>query len=117
MSKKIIDDFTSRRDKGNELVMQQDFLPYKRFYNLDTNAYSEGAIPSKYKELMGLSSSMVLRCNDCIVYHLKKSVEAGCSRDEINEAMNIALVIGGSIVIPHLRHALAALEEIMTGEQ
>lgn len=108
----IIEEFLERREKGNKLVMDQDFLPFKRFYNLDTNAYSDGSIPEKYKELMGLVGSAVLRCNDCIVYHIKNCVELGCSKSEINEALNISLVIGGSIVIPHLRHALQALDEL-----
>lgn len=108
----IFDDFHKRRNEGNAAVIDEDFLPYRRFYNLDTNAYSEGSIPLKYKELMGLSCSMVLRCNDCILYHLEKSFDEGATMAEINEAMNIALIIGGSIVIPHLRFALLALDEL-----
>lgn len=109
---KIYEDFDSRRNKGNDMVMDQDFLPYKRFYNLDTNAYSDGALSEKTKELLGLSCSMVLRCNDCILYHLRNAFNLGASIAELNETMNIALVIGGSIVIPHLRFALTALEEL-----
>ncbi|MDX9789773.1 MAG: carboxymuconolactone decarboxylase family protein [Candidatus Kapabacteria bacterium] len=111
----IYEDFHNRRNEGNDAVNRQDYLPYKRFFNLDTNAYSEAALPSKYKELMGLVGSMVLRCNDCILYHIEGSVNAGASPEEIKEAMNIALVIGGSIVIPHLRIAVKALEEL-TGD-
>lgn len=110
----IFEEFNNRRTSGNEKVLSQDFLPYKRFYNLDTNAYSDGAVPEKYKELMGLVGSMVLRCNDCILYHIESSVKCGASREEINESMNIALVIGGSIVVPHLRFALTALEELLS---
>jgi AhpD family alkylhydroperoxidase len=109
---KKFDDFHARRQSGNDKIMQQDFLPYKRFMALDTKTYEEGAISAKNKELMGLVGSMVLRCNDCILYHIEKSVQAGASKDEINEACNIALVIGGSIVIPHLRFALEALDEL-----
>lgn len=109
----IFEDFHKRREIGNQAVTSQDFLPFKRFYNLDTNAYSDGNIPVKYKELMGLSSSMVLRCNDCILYHIDGSVKAGANRAEINETLNIALIIGGSIVIPHLRFALQALDELL----
>ncbi len=109
---KKFDDFHSRRLSGNEKIMEQDFLPYKRFMALDTKTYEEGAISEKNKELMGLVGSMVLRCNDCILYHIEKSVQAGASKQEINEACNIALVIGGSIVIPHLRFALEALDEL-----
>jgi len=108
----IYKDFLDRREKGNKLVFEQDFLPYKRFFNLDTNAYNEGTLNQKTKELMGLACSMVLRCNDCILYHLKNAYQIGASIEEINETMNIALVIGGSIVIPHLRFALTALEEL-----
>jgi len=113
---KIFDDFDSRRNSGNELVLTQDFLPYKRFYNLDTNAYSNGALAEKTKELMGLSCSMVLRCNDCILYHLRNAYKLGATIDELNETMNIALVIGGSIVVPHLRFALSALNELKEGK-
>lgn len=97
-------------------MLGEDFLPFKRFFNLDTNAYTEGAIPEKYKELMGLCGSALLRCNDCILYHLDRCVSLGCTRLEIDEALNVALVIGGSIVIPHLRHAYIALEEILPGK-
>lgn len=108
----IFADFHKRREQGNEKVLSSDFLPYKRFFALDSRAYEDGAIPHKYKELMGLVGSMLLRCNDCILYHLEKCKQTSCTKDEINEAMNIALVIGGSIVIPHLRFAHQALEEL-----
>jgi AhpD family alkylhydroperoxidase len=108
----IFEDFHSRRSAGNESVMSQDFLPYKRFYNLDTNAYSDGSVPQKYKELTGLACSLLLRCNDCVLYHLENCFNLGADKNEINETMNIALVIGGSIVIPHLRFATQALEEL-----
>ncbi len=104
-------DFKERRENGNELVMETDFLPFKRFYNLDTLAYQEGALNEKNKELIGLACSLVLRCNDCVLYHIDKCISTGCSKDEITEAMNIALVIGGSIVIPHLRFAYQAIAE------
>lgn len=105
-------EFNNRRTIGNELIYTQDFLPYKRFIALDSRAYSDGSIPCKYKELMGLVGSTVLRCNDCIYYHIEQCVREGATRDEINEALNISLIIGGSIVIPHLRFALQALEEV-----
>lgn len=104
-------EFQDRRQLGNDKINEQDFLPFKRFMALDSRAYAEGSIPVKYKELMGLVGSAVLRCNDCIYYHIEKCIENGCSKEEINEA-NIALIIGGSIVIPHLRHALLAVEEV-----
>jgi AhpD family alkylhydroperoxidase len=109
----IFEEFHKRRETGNKNIADEDFLPYKRFMSLDSKAYQEGVIPLKYKELMGLACSMVLRCNDCILYHIERAVECGADRDEIDETMNIALVIGGSIVIPHLRYALEAYNELM----
>lgn len=85
---------------------------FQRFFALDTGAYREGAVPVKMKELMGLVGSMVLRCNDCIFYHLDRCVMEGASKQEIMESMNIGLVIGGSIVIPHLRYAFEVLEQL-----
>ena len=111
----IIQDLRKRREKGNERILGEDFLPFKRFFALDSRAYEEGAIPKKYKELMGLAGSLVLRCNDCTVYHIGRCKDTGCTREEILEALNIALVIGGSIVIPHLRHAMEALDELLPG--
>ncbi|MFN3683704.1 MAG: carboxymuconolactone decarboxylase family protein [Fimbriimonadaceae bacterium] len=96
----------------NEKILGAGFQGFNRFFALDAAAYSEGAIPVKMKELMGLVGSMVLRCNDCIFYHLDRCVTEGCTREEILEAMNIALVIGGSIVIPHLRYAFEVLDEL-----
>ncbi len=117
MESNLFEDFKSRRALGNEKVNEQNFLPYKRFFNLDTNAYSDGALDDKTKELIGLSCSLVLRCNDCVLYHLENCVKLGLSRSQINEAMNVSLVIGGSIVIPHLRHALIALDEILPNSE
>lgn len=108
----VFEEFDKRRISGNIKISDADFLPYKRFLNLDTNAYSEGEISSKNKELMGLACSLVLRCNECILYHIRTSYKSGATKTELNEAMNIALVIGGSIVIPHLRFALEAIEEL-----
>lgn len=104
-------DFKQRRDDGNSKVMEADFLPFKRFYNLDTLAYQEGAINEKSKELIGLACSLVLRCNDCVLYHIERCFLTGSNKSEITEAMNIALVISGSIVIPHLRFAYQAIAE------
>lgn len=108
----IFEEFNERRSKGNEEVFSQDFLPYKRFFNLDTNAYKSGALDTKTKHLMGLTGSLILRCNDCVLYHLEQSKSEGATIEELNEAMNIALVIGGSIVIPELRKALMAINEL-----
>lgn len=107
------EEFITKRKSDNELVDNQEFLPYKRFFALDSRAYDEGEIPIKYKEMIGLTSSMVLRCNECINYHLNQCVKIGCTRNELNEAMNIALIVGGSIVIPHLRFALEILDELL----
>jgi len=100
----------------NEKILTSGFKDFQKFFALDNKAYIDGAIPVKYKEMMGLVGSMVLRCNDCIFYHLDRCVQEGVSRDELHEAMNIALIIGGSIVIPHLRFAFEMLEELTAPE-
>lgn len=97
----------------NEKILNSGFNEYKKFFALDHKAYVEGALPAKTKELMGLAASMVLRCNDCIFYHLDRSVAEGASRPELYEAMNVALIVGGSIVIPHLRYAFDVLDELL----
>ena len=96
----------------NENVDQADNFLVKRFYNLDHNTYLEGAVPAKYKELMGLVASASLRCDDCITYHIIQSYRLGASRAEQEEAINVALIVGGSIVIPHLRRAYEVLAEL-----
>jgi len=96
----------------NEKILTSDFKDFQKFFALDNKAYVDGAIPVKYKEMMGLVGSMVLRCNDCIFYHLDRCVQEGVSREELHEAMNIALIIGGSIVIPHLRYAFEMIDEL-----
>lgn len=101
------------RKEMNDRILNSGFRDFSRFFALDANAYEDGVIPVKYKELMGLVGSMVLRCNDCIFYHLDRCVTEGCTREELHEAMNIGLIIGGSIVIPHLRYAFDVLEELM----
>jgi AhpD family alkylhydroperoxidase len=108
----LIEEFNAYRSKMNERIMDSDNLVIKRFFNLDTNTYAEGALEVKTKEMIGLACSMVLRCDDCIKYHLGKSYEAGLGRKEIFEVFSIALVIGGSIVIPHLRRAVEYWEEL-----
>lgn len=107
-----IEEFRKRRASGNEKILSKDFLPYKRFFALDSRAYEEGVLTAKQKELIGLACSLTLRCNDCVAYHLERCVEAGCDENELNEAMNIALVIGGSVAIPHLRYACEIIEEL-----
>lgn len=105
-----LEEFQNYRSRMNERIAQIDHLGIKRFFNLDTNAYRDGALDSKTKELLGLVASMVLRCNDCIDYHIVQCVDAGFSDAELVEAFNVALVVGGSIVIPHLRHAVETLD-------
>src|ERR1044071_7572829 len=100
------------RTEMNDKILGAGFKDFNRFFALDSNAYVEGAISVKNKEMMGLVGSMVLRCNDCIFYHLDRCVTEGCTREELNEAMNIALIIGGSIVIPHLRYAFEMMDEL-----
>jgi ribonuclease HI len=104
--------FLDNRDRLNENVHQADNFLVKRFYNLDHNTYLDGALPSKYKELMGLVASASLRCDDCINYHVIQSYRLGVTRAEQEEAVNIALVVGGSIVIPHMRRAYELLAEL-----
>jgi ribonuclease HI len=104
--------FLETRALLNANVNAADNQLLKRFYNIDHNTYLEGAIPAKYKELMGLVVSAGLRCDDCIHYHIIQSYRLGCSRTEQEEALNVALVVGGSIVIPHLRRAYALLTEL-----
>jgi len=103
-------EFESYRKRMNDRIAEIEHLGIKRFYNLDTNAYRDGALSAKEKELLGLVASMVLRCNDCIDYHILQCVEAGWKDEELYDAFNVALVVGGSIVIPHLRHAVESLD-------
>ncbi len=108
----LIEEFNDYRSKMNERILSEDNKVIKRFFNLDTNTYAEGEINVKTKEMIGLACSMVLRCDDCIKYHLGKSFEAGVGRKEVFEVFSIAMVIGGSIVIPHLRRAVEYWEEL-----
>jgi ribonuclease HI len=104
--------FIDTRMRLNANVEKADNFLLKRFYNLDHNTYLEGSLPAKYKELMGLTASTCLRCDDCISYHLIQSFRLGVTRAEQEEALNVALVVGGSIVIPHLRRAYELLTEL-----
>lgn len=104
--------FLETRTRLNANVDRADNYLVKRFYNLDHNTYLEGAIPSKYKELMGLVVSAGLRCDDCISYHIIQSYRLGATNEEQQEALNVALVVAGSIVIPHLRRAYELLSEL-----
>ena len=112
IEKNSLERFREARKEGNKKVLDTDHLGVKRFFNLDTNAYKDAALPGKTKELLGLVASAVMRCNDCIDYHLEQCAEAGYTKEEIIDAMNVALVVGGSIVIPHLRHAVNTLDQL-----
>lgn len=96
----------------NGKILESGHLGIKRFFNLDTRAYEDGALDRKTKELLGLVASLVLRCDDCVTYHLGQCIEIGISDAELQDAMNVGLVVGGSIVIPHLRRAFARIEEL-----
>jgi len=104
-------EFQRYRKKMNKRILAADNLGIKRFFALDTRAYEKGALDAKTKELMGLVASTVLRCNDCITYHVIRSVQEGVSDAEFLEALNVALVVGGSITIPHLRRAVDILDQ------
>lgn len=102
--------FEAYRARMNARIFEIEHLGIKRFFNLDTAAYREGALDTRTKELLGLAASAVLRCNDCIDYHILQCIEAGWSDEELYDALNVALVVGGSIVIPHLRHAVETID-------
>ncbi len=108
--------FRDERERLSERVLAAGNLTIKRFFALDTQAYQPGALDAKTKELLGLASSAVLRCDDCILYHIIRCVEEGASDEEIVEALGISLVVGGSIVIPHLRRAIDRLDELRAAE-
>lgn len=108
----LVQNFNAYRSQMNEKIMAANNLVIKRIFNLDTNAYQEGVLSKKTKELIGLACSMVLRCDDCVKYHLEEAKKAGLSKEEIYEAMAIANLIGGTIVIPHLRRAAEYLDAL-----
>ena len=107
-----IEEFRRFREQMNERILESGNLEIRRFFALDTRAYQAGALDPATKELLGLAASLVLRCDDCITYHLARCVEEGTSDEALFETFSIALVVGGSIVIPHLRRAVATLEEL-----
>jgi AhpD family alkylhydroperoxidase len=112
-----IEAWKAERERLNEGVMELAGLEIKRFFSLDSQTYRPGALDAKTKELMGLVASLVLRCDDCILYHTIRSQEEGASDAEFRESLNVALVVGGSIVIPHLRRAVARWNELKGAEQ
>lgn len=109
----LIKEFNDYRTRMNEVILAKDNLVIKRLWNLDTNTYTAGALDVKTKELLGLVASMVLRCDDCIKYHLGKARETGVSTAELYETFAVANIVGGTIVIPHTRRAAEYWEELL----
>ncbi|WP_010520097.1 carboxymuconolactone decarboxylase family protein [Croceivirga radicis] len=109
-----VEEFNTYRAKMNEKILADNNKIIKRIFNLDTNAFMAGALDVKTKELLGLVASAVLRCDDCVKYHLESSKEHGASKEEVMETLGIATLIGGTIVIPHLRRAYEYWEELET---
>jgi AhpD family alkylhydroperoxidase len=107
--------FDEFRARMNDRVFAAGNLTINRFFALDGRAYEEGALGVRTKELLGLVASLVLRCDDCITYHIVQAVEAGASDEELHEVFAVGLIVGGSIVIPHLRRAFARLDEVRSG--
>ncbi len=107
-----LEEFKKFREEINQEIEKIDNQTIKRFFALDNQVYKEGALPEKTKELLGLVASMVLRCDDCITYHLWQAQKVGASKKEVEETMAVALVVGGSIVIPHMRRAVELIKEM-----
>jgi len=112
MADKRVEEFTAFRQRMNERILGEDNQVVRRFFALDTQTYRAGALDVKTKEMLGLVASMVLRCDDCISYHVAQCKEAGVNRDEFFEVFSVGLVVGGSIVIPHLRRAVDFLDSL-----
>jgi AhpD family alkylhydroperoxidase len=108
-----MDEFDRYRAEMNEKLLGSNHLGIKRFFALDTQAYEDGALDKRTKELLGLVASTVLRCDDCITYHVKQCIEVGVTRPEFLDAFNVALVVGGSITIPHLRRAIDRVDQLL----
>lgn len=111
---KAVKEFREYRARMNEKILAADNKVIKRIYNIDTNTYMDGALSTKVKEMMGLATSMVLRCDDCIKYHLEKCYEQGVTTEELFEIFSVANLVGGTIVIPHTRRAVEYWEELQT---
>ncbi len=110
-----LEQFRTFRERMNERILAQDNLDIRRFFALDSRVYEDGALPTRTKELLGLVASLVLRCDDCITYHVARCVEEGLSDAELFECFSVGLVVGGSIVIPHLRRAVDTLDQLRAG--
>jgi AhpD family alkylhydroperoxidase len=116
MANPLVEEFNDYRSKMNEKLLGQNNIVLKRFFSLDNQAYQEGALSEKTKELLGLVASMVLRCDDCIKYHLGTAHSKGITTDEVYEVFSIANLVGGSICIPHTRRAAEYWEALMEDE-
>jgi AhpD family alkylhydroperoxidase len=116
MTEVRVQEFQEERERLNRVVMRHAGLNIKRFYNLDSQVYRDGALPSRMKELLGLVASLVLRCDDCVKYHLVRCREEDVTSEELEEALAVGLVVGGSITIPHLRRAFESWDQL-TGEE
>lgn len=112
MKNNIVEEFNAYREKMNDKMLADNNKIIKRIFNLDTNAYMEGVLPKKTKELLGLGNSLVLRCDDCVRYHLEECHKLGLTKEEVVEGMSISLLIGGTIVVPHLRRAFEYWEAL-----
>ena len=110
-----IQEFNDYRQKMNDVILSKDNLVLKRLWNIDTNTYDDGALDKKTKEMLGLVASMVLRCDDCIKYHLQKCHELGLSTEEVYEIFAVANIVGGTIVIPHTRRGAEFWEALVNG--
>ena len=108
-----LEEFRRFRREMNERITESGHLGLKRFFALDHQAYQPGALDTRTKELLGLACSLALRCDDCVTYHLERCVEEGFGREEVLDALNVALVVGGSITIPHLRRAVRTLDLVL----
>lgn len=107
-----VKEFREFRERLNDRILEADNLDIRRFFALDTRVYADGALPARTKELLGLVASIVLRCDDCITYHITRAIEEDVTDEELFETFAVALVVGGSIAIPHLRRAVATLDEL-----
>lgn len=112
----LVKEFNDYRTKMNEVILAKDNLVIKRLWNLDTNTYAAGALDVKTKEMLGLVASLVLRCDDCIKYHLGKSHELGVTTEQMYEVFAVANIVGGTIVVPHTRRAAEYWEELVNNE-
>lgn len=108
----LVTEFNDYRERMNERLLGADNLVLKRLFNLDTNTYQEGVLSAQTKEMLGLVASMVLRCDDCIKYHLGKCYELGVTREQLFEIFSVANIVGGTIVIPHTRRAVEYWDEL-----